>query len=725
MSDSSASYMNFDVKITRIDDQTYLAQVIQSPVGQSLSNRFSPPLSDSDLAQLILLIEAGATQGSQDLPRKYGSMLFQTVFSEQMRNSLQRSYDLTRQQHKKLRLRFMLAEAPELHQIPWEYLYSSAWERFIAMSSDTPIVRYLEMDEPEGNLTADLPLTMLVIIANPQGTATLDVAGEWQKIQSALQPLVDQRLLTIERLETPTISALQQKLGKRGATYHIIHFIGHGTFDPNAQQSVLLFEKPDQTQDTVTGDEFGMVVRDHRPLRLVVLNACKSAQTGEHSALGGIAQVLMRQGIPAVVAMQYPLSDSVAKQFTGDFYTALLDEYPIDDAISSVRKSLFINDYALEWATPILFMRSLDGVLFRRAVAPALEVVATPEPVVESPPVVEVAPKPPIVETPPAVQAQVEPPAASAQHPIISVANIGSLKKIHSLTGHSKGIASIAIAPDSKTIASGSSAVMFQENQMLRLWSLETASQITALSAAPNGVYYLSFSPDNQRLLVATFTTLTEYNLQTKAIIWQQELDIGFGNALRVCCYSPNQRWFAVCSDDDLIRVWDANSHQQTATLRGHNHNVQALIFNQASTLLISGSADKTIRTWDLNTQQQTCQVATSSEVKAITLTRDDQLLIASDWNGKIYSWQFPTFEPKAVLDEIKQNVPALAISPDNQLLVAGYKNKFRIIELATGRTLSEFEAHTDGVTSICFAPNGSFIATGSLDQTIGIWAVA
>ena len=77
----------------------------------------------------------------------------------------------------------------------------------------------------------------------------------------------------------------------------------------------------------------GPYLRDHDPLRMVVLNACRSARTDAVDPFGGMAQGLVQQDATAVVAMQFPISDRAAVTFTGEFYGALVDGLPVDQAV--------------------------------------------------------------------------------------------------------------------------------------------------------------------------------------------------------------------------------------------------------------------------------------------------------------------------------------------------------------------------------------------------------
>ena len=80
-------------------------------------------------------------------------------------------------------------------------------------------------------------------------------------------------------------------------------------------------ELEDGSPDRVTGDVFAAWLADE-PLRLVFLNACKTGTTSVRSGVhpfAGVATALIRERVPAVVAMQFPISDQAAIAFAADF----------------------------------------------------------------------------------------------------------------------------------------------------------------------------------------------------------------------------------------------------------------------------------------------------------------------------------------------------------------------------------------------------------------------
>ena len=107
---------------------------------------------------------------------------------------------------------------------------------------------------------------------------------------------------------------------------------------------------------------------DHSALRLAVLNACEGAQTGTQALYASIAEHLVRRGLPAVLAMQYTITDAAAVEFTHSFYGALANELPVDAACAEARKAMSLAaPDSWEWATPVLFLRSPDGELWTKS----------------------------------------------------------------------------------------------------------------------------------------------------------------------------------------------------------------------------------------------------------------------------------------------------------------------------------------------------------------------
>ncbi len=76
-------------------------------------------------------------------------------------------------------------------------------------------------------------------------SAPSDVPGlqgeeEWDKLNDALGDLADRGMVQVDRLATGTLAALQLPLSQR--EYHVLHFVGHGGWDEDAQDGALALE---------------------------------------------------------------------------------------------------------------------------------------------------------------------------------------------------------------------------------------------------------------------------------------------------------------------------------------------------------------------------------------------------------------------------------------------------------------------------------------------------
>lgn len=97
-----------------------------------------------------------------------------------------------------------------------------------------------------------------------------------------------------------------------------------------------------------------------------MLNACEGARSDASDPFAGVAQSLIQQGLPAVVAMQYEITDDAAIIFAHEFYGAIADGYPLEAALAEARGAIRDAGNLTEWGTPVLYSRAPDGRLFDR-----------------------------------------------------------------------------------------------------------------------------------------------------------------------------------------------------------------------------------------------------------------------------------------------------------------------------------------------------------------------
>jgi hypothetical protein len=132
------SYLDFDL-LVEASEAGYRARVLNSPGGEA-TVEFPRPFSDEELE--IFLLRVGRPRQSVrrlDSPemqtaKRYGTRLFEAVFGDEVYGCFLSSLASAQAQDKGLRVRLRLG-APELNDLPWEYLYNPHLNRFLSLSS--------------------------------------------------------------------------------------------------------------------------------------------------------------------------------------------------------------------------------------------------------------------------------------------------------------------------------------------------------------------------------------------------------------------------------------------------------------------------------------------------------------------------------------------------------------------------------------------------------------
>ena len=363
----ASAYLDFDLMLEPVEGG-YRARVLSSPAGQAQE----PCSPDLDLAAWWARAGRLGGTGALQLPeaelQSWGQTLFRQVFRGQVEQLFRRSLDRAAGQGQGLRLRLRLLDAPELLPVPWEILYDPQGRRFLALSGQTPLLRYLEMPEPDRALALAPPLRILALLASPTDLPPLSVEREQAVLAQALAPAVDRGLVQIRWAEQADLPTVQGWL--RREPVHVLHFVGHGLFDRDQGQGFLAFQDEEGRTRPVSASQLGVLLQDRPSLRLVVLNSCDTAQATSVDPFGGIAQHLVRQGIAACAAMQASIPDRAAVTFARVFYSALAEGLALDTALVEARKAIYFAGYTAAWAVPALYTHAADGRIFARPAEP-------------------------------------------------------------------------------------------------------------------------------------------------------------------------------------------------------------------------------------------------------------------------------------------------------------------------------------------------------------------
>jgi hypothetical protein len=358
------------LRFVPVEGQCYRVSA-ESRLGDA-EGEMTVPFDDRDLENFILRNcdptrgpVRGWTPPSLRPYADFGGRLFGALFIGPVRDLYMKHVAEMASADSGLRILFRTGAAPWLASLPWEYLYDG--HDFLALTGAVTIARHVDADRPVLPLAVEGPLRIAVTVSAPTDQVALDVAKEVESLKAALAPLVAAGLVRVDVAPDGTIATLASMLRAAdvaGNPFHVWHFVGHGRYLAYEGATHLMFEDANGTSVMHSGFQLGTLLSSHPALRLAVLNACEGARAAPEDSLTSVAAALVARRLPAVVAMQFSITDTAAIRFADDFYRALAADGSLDTAIADARRAVFFMPNESEWATPVIMSRAEDGVLF-------------------------------------------------------------------------------------------------------------------------------------------------------------------------------------------------------------------------------------------------------------------------------------------------------------------------------------------------------------------------
>lgn len=548
-------------------------------------------------------------------------------------------------------------DPPELARLPWEQLCHPEQGDYFFLYHH--LIRHMPVIRPEQATTRTRQaLRVLAMIGYADG---LNAELERTLLAEALAQPLRERRVTLTWVEGPTWEHLREEVESR--EYHIFHFIGHGYYDEAAHEGGIVLSDGDGGAHSFDARRLALVLRGKPSLRLVVLNACDAAVADQHDRFSSVAGALIRQGVSAVVAMQFEITDEAARVFSSSYYRALAEPHPVELAVTRAREELFSPRQSLEWSTPVLYMRSPGEPVF-----------------------------------------EVWRPARAA-----------------SITA-GMPVTAVAFSPHNTVLTLACQGVDGPLPVAVEDWELAPpeptwGQRLLAWMFSPE-LYDLSYHPEDGRLAGAG----ADYT----ARIWEQPSGrvhrrLRHPDEVLAVAYHPaSGEVLATGCRDGVVRRWAASdgSYRQLAPLR-HSGPVWGVAWDPAGKQLATACDDHSATIWEeLDSPEPSRQVFPHpAPVWAVAVGRHGHLATGCA-DGVARVWNKP--DPKRSPRQFPHGGPvrAVAFSPDGELLATACEDgTARAWEVSTDVQVLAVR-HAAPVRALAFSPDGHWLATASDDGT-------
>jgi COMPASS component SWD3 len=244
-------------------------------------------------------------------------------------------------------------------------------------------------------------------------------------------------------------------------------------------------------------------------------------------------------------------------------------------------------------------------------------------------------------------------------------------------------------------------------------------SALSAVKLSPNGKYIACATADNVVKILesdslALCNTLKAHTAGISDVTW-----------------SYDSKLLASASDDKTAIIWDAATGLPVKVCRGHSNYVFCVRFNRASSILVSGSYDETVRTWDVKSGACLRTIpAHSDPVTSVDFSKDGNQIISGSYDGLVRIWDTNDGKCLRTLNE-ETNYPIsyVELSPNcKYALVANLNSTLKLwnLEDDTPKAVRTYEgAKNEKHCHFAQYFMNKFIIMGGEDNNVYVWTLS
>lgn len=299
------------------------------------------------------------------------------------------------------------------------------------------------------------------------------------------------------------------------------------------------------------------------------------------------------------------------------------------------------------------------------------------------------------------------------------------------------------ISPD------GSAVATLSDDNVVRIWDARTGELLTSLPdfQIPDLASF-RFSRDGCHLAVPDKNGRVLLLAPDREQRGSRDILAAHDDLVYLLRYSPDGKTLLSASYDATIALWDPATRRRRVTLRGHEAEPGFAAFSPDGRMVLTGSWDRTCRLWDARTGQALLNRPIGlpavqfgggprGPVFSVFAGNTPYRLFSPDGRRFIALTERPdtaaVFETATgkelfrVADHSGTSLYPYLLSPDGRhILTVAYPSGIgRIWDASDGRELFQLKGHTAILTHADFSPDGSRIATTSVDGTTRIWETA
>jgi WD40 repeat protein len=290
---------------------------------------------------------------------------------------------------------------------------------------------------------------------------------------------------------------------------------------------------------------------------------------------------------------------------------------------------------------------------------------------------------------------------------------------------HDDLLESLIVAFDQRTLISCG------RDDTVRIWALgdDPSTPGREIDRLPHGShpFALAPSPDGRFLAVGGENDMAVWERGEegwKRVASMESLDC------RGLAFAPDSRTLAIGTAEGTVRLVEAPSMRERATLGGFSDRVHSVEFSPDGATLAAVAFNRELKLWDWKSGVERKRLAQAiGPIHCFAFTPDGRSLAVSPWgfqSGGPTLWDLETGALRRRFPGQPDGVNRLVVSPDGRFLATATVNQtVKAWEIKTGAVAAVLDGDLGWVKTLAFTQDGARIAYGGRDGAIRFWDFA
>ena len=295
-----------------------------------------------------------------------------------------------------------------------------------------------------------------------------------------------------------------------------------------------------------------------------------------------------------------------------------------------------------------------------------------------------------------------------------STSTADEITLLGTFSGHQSRVLDLAFSPSGDLLASSG------QDRVIRIWDTNSSEEIRSFPMFIVDMADIDISPDGKFLASGE----TIWDLESG----EEQLILERGSQLPAfVAFSPNMTEVAVARMDQGVEIWDVESGEIKKSLDvGEEQRTKRMEFSPSGEKLAAGVIDGTVRIWDVESGEivQTFHLSGETDIHDMAYSANGKYLAATGRMLRAVIWDANSGEILHTFP-MRDNGLGIAFSPDTTMVAVsdGGAKTALVFELPSGNQLQTLELG-DQAMALTFSPDGRFLAAGTFDGQILLWAI-